>query len=66
MPGQPNTGDNNTGTVNVYLIIGLWLAIALLLFMLRPRTIRNNGENLGKSNDQVIKHNAKHKFISSF
>ena len=53
VPGQPNTTGGGTGMMNVYLMLGLWLAIAFLLFIFRPRTLRNNREQPGKSNQQV-------------
>ncbi len=52
VPGQPTTGGN-TGMTNMYLMLGIWLAIAFLLFIFRPRTLRNNRENPGKPNNQV-------------
>ncbi|CAF0822011.1 unnamed protein product [Adineta steineri] len=57
LPGQPNTGGNaDTGMMNMYLMLGIWLAIAFLLFMFRPRTLRNNRERLGKPNTQGPHH----------
>jgi hypothetical protein len=54
VPGQPNTGGGgDTGMMNMYLMLGIWLAIAFLLFMFRPRTLRNNRDHLGKSNNPV-------------
>jgi len=53
VPGQPTTGDGGAGMMNMYLMLGLWLAIAFLLFIFRPRTLRNNRENPGKPNNQV-------------
>ena len=55
VPGQPNTGEGpgDTGTMNMYLMLAIWLAIAFLLFIFRPRTIRNNREPLGKRDNQV-------------
>lgn len=53
VPGQPNTGDGNTGITNMYLIIGLWLAMALLLFLFRPRTLQNTNDTSGKPNNRV-------------
>jgi hypothetical protein len=52
VPGQPTTGGG-AGMMNMYLMLGLWLAIAFLLFIFRPRTLRNNRENPGKPNNQV-------------
>lgn len=53
VPGQPNATGGDTGMMNVYLMLGIWLAIAFLLFIFRPRTLRNNREQPGKSNHQV-------------
>ena len=52
VPGLP-ANDGNTGLTNMYLMLALWLAIAFLLFIFRPRTLRNNREQPGKSNNQV-------------
>ncbi|CAF0785039.1 unnamed protein product [Adineta ricciae] len=56
LPGQPNTGEGHgdTGTMNMYLMLAIWLAIAFLLFIFRPRTIRNNREPLGKQDNQIL------------
>ncbi|CAF3376611.1 unnamed protein product [Rotaria sp. Silwood1] len=51
LPGQPNTGGN-TGMSNVYLIIAIWLALAFLLYIFRPRTLRNNRDHPSKPNNQ--------------
>jgi hypothetical protein len=53
VPGQPNTGGGDTGMMNMYLMLGIWLAIAFLLFIFRPRTLRNNRDHIGKPNNQV-------------
>ncbi len=53
VPGQPNTGGGGTGMMNMYLMLGIWLAIAFLLFMFRPRALRNNRDHIGKPNNQV-------------
>ncbi|CAM4853809.1 unnamed protein product [Rotaria socialis] len=52
LPGQPNADVGSTGMTNMYLMIGIWLAIAFLLFIFRPRTLRSNRDNLGKPNNQ--------------
>ncbi|CAF3786481.1 unnamed protein product [Rotaria magnacalcarata] len=52
VPGQPNADGGNTGMTNMYLMIGIWLAIAFLLFIFRPRTLRNSRDNLGKPDNQ--------------
>ncbi|CAM4749308.1 unnamed protein product [Rotaria magnacalcarata] len=51
LPGLPNTGGN-TGMSNMYIMLAIWFAIALLLFLFRPRTLRNNRNTLGKPNNQ--------------
>ncbi|CAF2169111.1 unnamed protein product [Rotaria magnacalcarata] len=51
VPGLPNTGGN-TGMSNMYIMLAIWFAIALLLFLFRPRTLRNNRNTLGKPNNQ--------------
>lgn len=55
MPGLQNPGGTggNTGMTNMYLMLAIWFAIALLLFLFRPRSIRNNRGNLGKPSNQV-------------
>lgn len=53
VPGQPNNTGGDTGMMNMYLMLAIWLAIAFLLFIFRPRTLRNNREQPGKSNQQV-------------
>ncbi len=35
------------------LMLGIWLAIAFLLFMFRPRALGNNRDHIGKPNNQV-------------
>ncbi|CAF3736472.1 unnamed protein product [Rotaria sp. Silwood1] len=55
LPGLPNTGGGgggNTGMTNIYIMLAIWFAIALLLFLFRPRTLRNNRETLGKPSNQ--------------
>ncbi|CAF2679374.1 unnamed protein product [Rotaria sp. Silwood2] len=52
LPGLQNTGGGNTGMTNIYFMLAIWFAIALLLFLFRPRTLRNNRETLGKRNNQ--------------
>jgi hypothetical protein len=52
LPGQPNTGGGDTGMMNMYLMLAIWLAIAFLLFIFRPRTLRNNRDHLGKPDNQ--------------
>ncbi|CAF0882393.1 unnamed protein product [Rotaria sordida] len=56
LPGQPNTDGGNTGISHMYLIIAIWLAIAFLLFIFRPRTLRNNREHPNKPNNQDPHH----------
>jgi len=51
LPGPQNT-NAATDTTRMYLMLGLWLAIAFLLFFFRPRTMRNNAEPHGKPRDQ--------------
>jgi len=36
LPGQPTTGGGNTGMMNMYLILGIWLAIAFFAFHISP------------------------------
>jgi hypothetical protein len=52
VPGPQNTGGG-TGMTNMYIMLAIWLAIAFLLFVFRPRTLRHNRDNLGKPADQV-------------
>jgi hypothetical protein len=52
VPGLQNPGGQ-TGMTNMYLMLAIWFAIALLLFLFRPRTVRNNRDNLGKPANQV-------------
>ena len=51
--GQPNTGGGNTEMTNIYIMLAIWLGIALLLFLFRPRTLRNNRHYEGKTNNRV-------------
>ncbi|CAF1050466.1 unnamed protein product [Adineta steineri] len=51
LPGAPNTGGN-TGFTNMYIMLAIWFAIALLLFLFRPRNLRNNREDLRKPTNQ--------------
>jgi hypothetical protein len=53
VPGVQNTGGGNTGMTNMYLMLAIWFAIAVLLFLFRPRTLRNNRDDLGKPTNQV-------------
>lgn len=56
VPGLPNAGGTggNTGTTNMFLMLAIWFAIVLLLFLFRPRTFRsNNRDTLGKPSNQV-------------
>jgi hypothetical protein len=53
VPGLPNTTGGNTGMTNMYLMLAIWFAIAFLLFLFRPRALRNNRDNLGKPTNQV-------------
>jgi hypothetical protein len=48
----------------MYLMLGIWLAIAFLLFMFRPRALRNNRDHPGKPNNQVNKFTNIYFFIS--
>ena len=52
VPGPQNT-TGETGVSHMYLMIIMWLAIAFLLFVFRPRTLRLGREQQGKSSDQV-------------
>jgi len=52
VPGLPNTGGGNTGMTNMYIMLAIWIAIAFLLFFFRPRTLRNNRDQLGKPSNQ--------------
>lgn len=53
VPGLQNPGGANTGMTNMYLMLAIWFAIALLLFLFRPRALRNNRDTLGKPRNQV-------------
>lgn len=53
VPGLQNPGAGNTGMTNMYLMLAIWFAIALLLFLFRPRALRNNRDTLNKPRNQV-------------
>lgn len=52
VPGPQNT-NVGTDTTRMYLMLGIWLAIAFLLFFFRPRTMRNHREPPSKTINQV-------------
>ena len=53
VPGLQNPATPNTGMTNMYLMLAIWFAIALLLFFFRPRTLRNNRDTVNKPRNQV-------------
>jgi hypothetical protein len=53
VPGPPSTVGGNTGITNMYLMLAMWLAIAFLLFIFRPRTLASHRDHSAKPNNQV-------------
>ena len=53
VPGLQNPGGANTGMTNMYLMLAIWFAIAFLLFLFRPRALRNNRDTPNKPRNQV-------------
>lgn len=52
VPGVQTTGGN-TGMTNMYLMLAIWIGLALLLFLFRPRSLRSNRDPLAKPMRQV-------------
>ena len=50
VPGPPSTVG---GITNMYLMLAIWLAIAFLLFIFRPRTLASYRDHSAKPNNQV-------------
>lgn len=53
VPGLQNNVGGNTGMSNVYIMLAIWFALALLLFLFRPRSLRSNRDHIGKPTNQV-------------